>query len=100
MPSNAGKIVLAPVFTIKEGKMDAFLKRMMQQAKDSLESEPGCRQFDVLKSDKKPNQILLYEIYDNAEAIVQHRAMPHYKSFRAEIADLVESIDVVEWKIV
>jgi (4S)-4-hydroxy-5-phosphonooxypentane-2,3-dione isomerase len=93
------RIALVPLFNVKPDKMDAFVERVMRQRDDCLALEPGCSYFDVLVVESRPNTVLLYEIYANAEAIALHRQMPHYKSFKSETADMVSSVEVLEWTI-
>jgi quinol monooxygenase YgiN len=90
---------LVPRFTIREGQFDAFLKRVKQQRDDCLEHEPGCLHFDVLVAEDRPNQVLLYEIYRDADAIAEHRTYPHYKSFKEDTADMVEALDLQVWNV-
>lgn len=90
---------LVPRFRIREGQLDAFLKRVSLQRDDCLQHEPGCRHFDVLVAPDQPNEVLLYEIYDDPEAISAHREYPHYKSFKADTEAMVESVDLQTWTI-
>ena len=50
-------------FEIKPDAIETFMPLMMQQAKNSLDNETGCKQFDVCVSEQANNQIFLYEIY-------------------------------------
>lgn len=93
------EVTLVPLFTIREEFFDAFLARVRQQRDDCLKHEPGCRHFDVLVSDKRPNQVLLYEIYDDQDAVAKHRTYDHYKSFKAKTDPMVVSVDVGLWDI-
>ena len=93
------RMCLVPRFKIRDGHFDAFLKRVARQRDDCLEKEPGCQHVDVLVTDERPNEVLLYEIYESADAIAAHREYPHYKSFKADTAEMVKSVDLQTWAI-
>jgi quinol monooxygenase YgiN len=78
-------------FVIKPEAREAFAAAMRSQAKTSLESEPGCHQFDVLWPDDAPCDVTLYELYDDAEAFAAHLGTAHFKAFDAQVADMIVS---------
>ena len=92
-------VILAPVFTPKDGQFDALLNRIRQQRDDCLAHEPGCLHFDVLTSPDRKGQIFLYEIYVDQAAVKQHREYSHYKSFKADTADMVAEVDLKIWEL-
>ena len=57
--------------------------------------EPGCRRFDVLEPLDDPDRILLYEIYDDRKAFDHHVKTPHFATFEAATADMVEKKTVI-----
>ncbi len=93
------KVALVPKFEIKPGKMDEFMAIILEQAKNSVEKEPGCLHFDVLRRDEEPGKVLLYEIYTDAAAVKAHREYPHYVEFRKAIADLIVGSVVELWTL-
>jgi quinol monooxygenase YgiN len=76
-------------FRLHPGRMEEFLKPMLTNARASLRDEPGCRRFDVLTDPGRPDEVFLYEIYDNAAAFDAHRATPHYAAFEPAVAGMV-----------
>jgi len=82
------------VLKIREESMDAFLPLMIENAKSSLKTEPGCRQFDVCSDPARPSEIFLYEIYDDAAAFQAHLETPHFKKFDAGVAEMIEEKSV------
>ena len=94
------RIILVPVFIVRDGQMEAFLKRMREHRDNCLRLEPGCSQFDIAISDERPNQVLLYEIYDNQQAVTAHLDFPHYKEFKKDTDPLVESVELLTWTLV
>ncbi len=72
---------------VKPGHMDRFLEASLDDARGSIENEPGCYRFDVLRDDSNPNLVHLYEVYQDRQAIDKHRPMPHYLKWRAMVGE-------------
>ncbi|GAC1299823.1 MAG: hypothetical protein NVSMB19_04990 [Vulcanimicrobiaceae bacterium] len=54
--------------------------------------EPGCRTYDVNRSNDDPRAFLLYEQYVDEAAVAAHRASPHFERFgKNGIQTLAES---------
>lgn len=90
---------IAVTFHLKQDCVDAFLKRVLQQARDSLRHEEGCRQFDVLVDEQDRSVVFLYEAYDDADAFEVHRSTEYFADFGKTVADWVESKDVRRLKL-
>ncbi len=93
------KATICVTFQIKPEHFDDFLAAVKLQAKNSLEKEDWCHQFDVCTSPSRPNEVLLYETYDDMDATVKHRQTPHFAQFNDKIANWVISKDVHIWNI-
>jgi quinol monooxygenase YgiN len=52
-------------------------------------AEPGCLQFDVVRSRTQPNRITLYEVYADAAAFELHKKMPHVAAFFAAAKGMI-----------
>jgi quinol monooxygenase YgiN len=83
-------LVVLVEFLIKRSFAARFADLIDANAKASLESERGCRRFDVLFDPKEPRRFILYEIYDNEAAFDEHLASSHYLAFAAAIENAVE----------
>ena len=81
-------------FRFKADKADEFLPLMKLNASRSLADEPGCQRFDVCEDDAHPNEVFLYELYDDRAAFDAHLASPHFKDFDAAVADMIVEKDV------
>ena len=89
--------VLAVKISIKPENVDAFMKKLDDNAK-AARTEPGCRQFDVLVDPKDRTKVLLYEIYNDEAAFEAHQATPHFKKYVAEAVPLLASRERSVWK--
>ena len=69
--------------TVQEGRLDDFFKAIEVDARGSRDpvADPGCLRFDVLRSQQDPMSFLLYEIYEDAKAMEQHRSSAHFKAW-------------------
>lgn len=89
--------VVLVMFRIAAGQADAFQARVLAQAQESLEREPGCLQFDVARAESGAAKFLLYEVYADRAAFEQHLASAHFRRFDADVAASVEQKDVTTW---
>lgn len=87
-------------FTVRDNHRESFRQAVLLQAKNSLEKEAWCHQFDVGFDPEKPNQVMLYETYDDRAAFEnKHRQTEHFKKFASTIADWVEAKKLDVWDI-
>ena len=93
-------LVITVTFRVKAGDEDRFLKRVSQQAADSLRAEPDCRRFDVSVDFKDPRRVFLYEIYTDENAFAAHLRSPHFLAFDRETKEWFEDKVVDKWSTV
>lgn len=89
----SGFVVIAE-FRVKPGCMDAFLALARDDARHSVQDEPGCRRFDVTLPQDAEGAVLFYEIYDDRAAFDAHLLTPHLASFREGFPALAEQLPV------
>jgi quinol monooxygenase YgiN len=77
-------------FVIHRPHVAAFRDAIVENARASTATEPGCRQFDVCTDPLRDNVFFLYEIYDDDAAITSHLAAAHFLRMNALTADWVE----------
>ena len=73
--------VLVVNLQIRPDVIDEFMSRALENAKASRDTEPGCRQFDVLVDPQDPTKVVFYEVYDNEAAFEAHQQTPHFKKY-------------------
>lgn len=76
-------------FTIKPDRRDAFMQAMLTNAAASKELEPGCHQFDVCTDADSPDEVFLYELYEDSAAFEAHLQTDHFAVFAAQENDLI-----------
>ena len=90
--------VITVTFVVHEQHVNEFHVAMLAQARNSLERESGCRQFDVCVDGKDRSTIFLYEIYDDETAFRAHLESGHFKSFDATVTPWVKDKVVHAWR--
>ena len=83
-------LALVVEFRIQAAHIEAFDVAIRANAQASLDTELGCRQFDVCRDPDQPGLFFLYELYDDETAIQAHLQSPHYLQMNAATAAWVE----------
>jgi len=78
---------------IQPGQIDQFLAQLKVNGAAAVK-EPGCREFDITVSQKDPNHVFIFEVYDNAAALESHRATDHFKAYMAATKDMIAKREV------
>lgn len=74
--------------------LDEFRSAILDNAARSVERDPGCHRFDVLQREDDPTRWAFYEVYDDEQAWLKHRASPHFLAFKAVSDRALVSRDV------
>ncbi|SDZ11854.1 Quinol monooxygenase YgiN [Jannaschia faecimaris] len=93
--------MFAVVVTIQVApeRMAEFKPAMMDNARASL-GEPACNRFDVATDPARPDEVFLYELYDDEAGFAAHRETPHYKAFDALTAPMIADKAVKTYAVV
>jgi autoinducer 2-degrading protein len=59
-----------------------FKTAILENAKLSVQRDPGCVRFDVLQQEDDPTRWFFYEVYEREQAWVDHRASAHFLAFK------------------
>lgn len=87
-------LALVVEFRIKPAFVAAFEREIVENARASRETEPGCRQFDVCRDPSDPAVFFLYELYDDDAAIAAHLQTAHFLRMNETTATWVEGKSV------
>ena len=80
-------------FKLKQGREDDFA-RYIEWHQSESRKEPGCRFFQANRDPDRAEVFVMFEIYDDEDAIQRHRDTAHYQKFAAEIVpDMIEMQD-------
>lgn len=86
--------IVAADLVVEAAQHDQFKLHVLENARLTRTTEPGCRQFDVCSSPEKPGEFFLYEVYDDRAAFEAHQASAHLKAFREKAGSLLKSRNV------
>jgi len=75
-------IVLVRV-QVRPELLDEFKTAILENAKLSVQRDPGCVRFDVLQQEDDATRWFFYEVYEREQAWVDHRASAHFLAFKA-----------------
>ena len=89
--------VIAVFFEAKSAHVTDLGTALLAQARNSLEQEDGCRQFDVAQDPLDPAGYFLYEIYDDDKAFTRHLESAHYAQFATTVEPWVASKKVLTY---
>ena len=73
---------------IQSQHREAFVAAMLENARLSVQDEPGCLQFDVVEDETDPAHLILYEVYaDRAAFEEDHLQREHFKTWRDTVRE-------------
>ena len=83
-------------FETLEGAEPEFVRVISDHAQRTLNEEPGCLRFDVVKplgedGQPLPNMVMVNELYADQAAVDAHRANPRMKPLSETTAPLLKS---------
>jgi autoinducer 2-degrading protein len=84
-------------FVVWPKHVEEFHRAMQQQARNSLNLEADCHQFDVCLDPQDGEKIFLYEVYTDEAAFKAHLETDHFLNFDATVRDWVKRKTVQFW---
>jgi (4S)-4-hydroxy-5-phosphonooxypentane-2,3-dione isomerase len=75
------------------GQIDNYLAALKENGAAAVKQEPGCHEFNITVSQKDPNHVFIFEVYDNAAALDAHRQTDHFKKYAAVTKEMVARRD-------
>ena len=85
--------VLVVEYDIVPAEIDKYLTTVKELGAASVK-ESGFRQLIITTSQKDPNHVLLFELWDNAAAHTAHVATDHFKKYQATVGNMIAKRDV------
>jgi (4S)-4-hydroxy-5-phosphonooxypentane-2,3-dione isomerase len=84
-----GLHVVVVEFSVIPRYVQDFEHAVLENARETLRSENGCRAFEVVRH-SGTSEFLLYELYVDALAFAEHLATGHFAAFDALTAPWIE----------
>lgn len=70
---------------VKADFIDAFIEATRKNHEQSI-NENGNFRFDVIQDVADPSSFILYEAYENEQAVIAHKETAHYLTWRDTVA--------------
>jgi (4S)-4-hydroxy-5-phosphonooxypentane-2,3-dione isomerase len=85
--------ILVVEYDIVPAEIDKYLTAVKELGAASAK-EPGFRQLFITRSQKDPNHVLLFELWDNPAAHAAHVQTDHFKNYQATTGNMIAKRDV------
>jgi quinol monooxygenase YgiN len=82
------------------GQVETYLSAIKEVGAASIQSEPGCSEFNITVSQKDPNHLFIFEVYNDAAAFHAHLQTDHYKKYAAVAKKVVAKREVYSFSSV
>ncbi len=82
----SGPVLLIVELAARPGHEDAVLSELRAMEAASR-AEEGCREYTMLRSLSAPGRFVVYEIWESAAHLEDHRGTPHYRAFGGVVAE-------------
>ena len=67
---------------IKPEHRNSFVEAMLEDARSSLQNEPGVVRFDMHQDEHDPNRFYMYEVFRDRDAFEAHLQTPQVDRLR------------------
>ena len=85
--------ILVVEFDIVPAEIDKFMTAIKELGAAAV-NELGCQQFSIVISQKDPNHVLLFEVWDSAGAVDAQFATDRFKKYQTTTANMVAKRDI------
>ena len=75
--------VITVQVSLSEEDLEPFVAASTVNGRQSVETEPGCRRFDIFRDGNDPARIGFNEVYDNDAAVGAHGDSEHFAAWLA-----------------
>lgn len=82
--------------TVDSISLDKYKTALKEQMKDALKLEPGVLAYSAVYHKNNPAQITILETYANEAAYEAHIQTGHFKKYKAAVADMVKSLELID----
>jgi len=96
-----GKTMKQPLVRIAELEVDpaqlsAYRDALKEEIATAMRIEPGVLTLYAVSLKDQPNQIRIFETYQDEAAYEAHLQSPHFKKYKAETQGMVKSLRLIE----
>ena len=92
MVANETEIVVVAEMTAQPGKAENFKGKLIQAAIPPTRLEEGNSVFRLHEDRRAPGHFVLYECFDNQEALDAHFRTVHFKTLMEQVTSLAGKV--------
>ena len=81
-------IIIAGTTTIRPACWDEAVQKA-QQMIETTEAEPGCHSYRIYVDPTERNTVLLFEEWEDIQALTAHFQTPHFREFNTYLAHVL-----------
>ena len=85
-------LVLVVTVKVQPEYAERLKPAMLQNAAQSVQEE-NCHQFDVIVSKDDEHTFMFYEVYENEQALADHRQTPHFLNYWNLMQELGDNVE-------
>lgn len=89
------KKVINARITVKPESIDQFIS-FAEIIIEASNLEQGCLVYNLYQEVGKPTNFIFYEVYENQDAVDFHNSTNHFKTFIAQITEILDGSPVIE----
>lgn len=83
-------VIVQIYLTVKKDFIEDFIRHTNDNVINS-NMEPGIKRFEFFRDADSDNRFILFEMFNSVEDQNSHRETPHYKRWKGNTADLLET---------
>ncbi len=76
--------------------LEEYLSILKEEARASVELEPGVISIFPMYQKENPTQIRILEIYTDEDAYRTHLESPHFKHYKTTTLNMVKSLNLID----
>lgn len=98
---NSDKLMIrVSEIEIEPEYLDEYLAILKEEAKASVEVEPGVISIYPMYQKETPTKIRILEIYSDRKAYQEHLETPHFKHYKTTTLKMVKHLKLIDMKAI
>jgi quinol monooxygenase YgiN len=81
---------------IDSAQLENYKAALKESIETAFRVEPGVVMFNAFYEKNNPTHVTVVEVYASDSAYLAHRQTPHFKKYKDEVKDMVQSLELVD----
>lgn len=100
MAQEKEQMVRMAKIKVDPSQLKEYNAALKEQMNTAIKLEPGVLSYYAVSDKKNPSEITIIEVYADTTAYQSHIKMPHFLKYKARVADMVNSLELVDLDLV